>query len=197
LSKFKKNESENNDSAAVGAPPVKIVEPPPFYTPTLVYSGNMDQQVYMVKHFSLVTSVIILLAQPMVWYRMHDLTSPILKSAIGGGMAFFFMATPILIHSFTKKYVLRLTLHDETKEFEATTYSLFLIKKSLKFKQEDIVIPPTPLPFTTIYAKGVPLLLTPDGWKSRYAYDHLMLLDKTSIDWSQLKSDLKKDSVDS
>ena len=74
-----KNESENNDSAAVGAPPVKIVEPPAFYTPTLVYSGNMDRQIYTVKHFSLFTSVIILLAQPVVWYRMHDLTSPILK----------------------------------------------------------------------------------------------------------------------
>ena len=58
--------------------------------------------------------------------------------------------------------------------------------------QSDITIPATPLPFTTIYAKGHPLLFTPDGWKSRFAYDHLMLLDKDSVDWTKIKAEAMK-----
>lgn len=175
------------------APAVGVVDPPPASTPAVVYQGTMDGTVYGVKHFSLFTSGLIILSQPLVWNRVNELSSPFLKSALGGGMAFFFFATPILIHTFTKKYVIQLTFDQDSKEFEATTYSLFLTKKKFKFNQADIKIPPTPLPFTTVYAKGSPLLLIPDGWKSRYAYDHCMLLEKTSIDWSQItgKADSK------
>lgn len=182
-----KNDNQNNEIAE--APPAGFVVPPPSSTPVIVYSGTMDHQVYNVKHFSLFTSFAIVCMQPIVYYRMDELSSPILKAVLGSSLAFFFLATPILIHSFTKKYVLSLTLDNETKEFVATTYSLFLRKKQLKFTQADIVVPPTPLPFTTVYAKGVPLLLGAEGWKSRYAYDHFMLLEKTPIDWSKLKSD--------
>jgi len=184
----KENKSENNQSVA--ATPVSIVDPPPVSTPVVVYNGTMDNTVYSVKHFSLFTSTLILCVQPILLYKSDS----VVKSALTGGFGLIFFLTPVLIHTIAKKYVLELTLDDESKEFEATTYNLFLQKKKLKFAQTDIKIPPTPLPFTTIYAKEVPLLLLPDGWKSRYAYDKCMLLEKQTIDWSQIKSDPSKDT---
>jgi len=176
------NENRNNETAAATSESTREV----------VYVGSMDSTVYSVKHFSLFTSGLILAAQPIIWDKWTALNSVLLQSAIGGGFAFFFMGTPILIHHFTKKYVIHMTLDNADKSFEVTTYSFLLKKKKIKFCQSDITIPTTPLPFTTIYAKGHPLLFTPDGWKSRYAYDHLMLLDKDAVDWTKIKAEAMK-----
>lgn len=158
----------------------------------LVYDGTMNQMVSRVKQFSLFTSAAILFSQPFMWGELAALNNVILQSVLCGGLSFFMLGTPILIHRMTMKYVLNMTLDRETKTFEVTTYSIILRKKKMQFTQSDITIPPTPLPFTTIYAKGKPLFLCPDGWKSRFAYDHLMLLDrdtlKSGIDWSKLKA---------
>jgi len=157
-----------------------------------VYDGTMNQMVSRVKQFSLFTSAAILFSQPFMWGELAALNNVLLQSVLCGGLSFFMLATPIFIHRLTMKYVLNMTLDPETRTFEVTTYSIILRKKKMQFTQSDITIPPTPLPFTTIYAKGKPLFLCPDGWKSRFAYDHLMLLDrdalKGAIDWSKLKA---------
>lgn len=146
----------------------------------IVYEGQLTDRIMVTRLFSLFSSGILLIAQPVVWARASELNSVFLQAVIGGVLSFFFLGTPLLLHAFSKKYVTTLTLDPTTKTFEAETISFFLRKKKLVFKQSDIEIPVTPLPFSTLLVKGKPLFIdiTSDGFKSRFAYDHLMCLDK-------------------
>lgn len=146
----------------------------------IVYEGQLKDRIMATRLFSLFSSGILLIAQPVVWARASELNSVFLQAVIGGVLSFFFLGTPLLLHAFSKKYVTTLTLDPTTKTFEAETISFFLRKKKLVFKQSDIEIPVTPLPFSTLLVKGKPLFIdiTSDGFKSRFAYDHLMCLDK-------------------
>jgi len=144
----------------------------------IVYEGQLTDRIMATRLFSLFSSGILLIAQPVVWARASELNSVFLQAVIGGVLSFFFLGTPLLLHAFSKKYVTTLTLDPTTKTFEAETISFFLRKKKLVFKQSDVEIPATPLPFSTLLVKGKPLVITSEGFKSRFAYDHLMCLDK-------------------
>lgn len=144
----------------------------------IVYEGQLTDRIMATRVFSLFSSGILLIAQPVVWARASELNSVFLQAVIGGVLSFFFLGTPLLLHAFSKKYVTTLTLDPTTKTFEAETISFFLRKKKLVFKQSDVEIPATPLPFSTLLVKGKPLVITSEGFKSRFAYDHLMCLDK-------------------
>jgi len=166
--------STNNNSCTSSAVPTNTE------TNELVYEGQLTDRIMVTRLFSLFSSVILLIAQPVVWARASELNSMFLQAVIGGVLSFFFLGTPLLLHAFSKKYVTTLTLDPTTKTFEAETISFFLRKKKLVFKQSDIEIPATPLPFSTLFVKGKPLFIgnTSEGFKSRFAYDHLMCLDK-------------------
>lgn len=145
----------------------------------------MTPQIRAVKVFSLTTSIIGVTAQPMLYAQAAKMASstPVIVG-LCGMVGFFTFVTPILIHFITKKYVTELHYDDTSKEYIATTINFFLIKKQLKFKPEDVVVPDVTGAFTSFHVKDrttkktVPLFVEPRLFEDPSHYVKIMGYDK-------------------
>lgn len=147
--------------------------------------------VRFVKMFSLSTSIMGLLMQPYI--LMHAGELPLwLKAILTGSVSFFVFATPLLIHFFTSRYVLHLYYDPPTKVFTATTYSLFVRPKDMKFTAADVEFPEIHGILSTVNVKKRPLFMDPSQFLDRQAYIKMMRYDQP-MDWD---SDIKQDMND-
>ena len=69
--------------------------------------------------------------------------------ASGAFVSFFTFATPLLIHSVSKKYVTRLYYNQVDDKYTAVVYSFFVKPKKIEFKLSDVDVPSVPGIFTT------------------------------------------------
>lgn len=142
-----------------------------------VYSGPLTRMVKTVKVFSITTSAICVAIQPLLISKTVPYGS-ILTAVIGGVIGLYAVLTPVVLHWVAKRYVTQLDFDPQSKTFTATTLSLFLRKKKLKFVAEDVVIPEVPGPLTSFVVKKKPLLIDPNYFTDHSAYAHLMGYDK-------------------
>lgn len=98
-----------------------------------VYKGILATQIKLVKSFSLMTSLIGISCQPLLFLKMGENGGNIaLMVASGAFLSFFTFATPLLIHWVSKKYVVELMYNKIDDSYTAITYSLLLRKKEVK-----------------------------------------------------------------
>lgn len=148
---------------------------------TLVYVGTLSKGVKLAKAFSVTSSGIALCMQPFIIGELNSLPLPI-QMAVGGGIGFFIMATPILMHWLTKRYVTTMYFNRDEEEFTAATYSLFLREKLWKFTTKDVEIPTTPGLLTSIKVRGKPLFCDQTLFLDKDAYIRLMKYDEP-LEW--------------
>ena len=93
----------------------------------------------MVKSFSLMTSVIGLAFQPILFLKAQN--SPNLGLILGTGafLSFFTFATPLLIHHVSKKYVTELRYNKLEDKYTAFTYSFLLRKKQVRLVKSNLI----------------------------------------------------------
>ena len=72
-----------------------------------IYNGILSTQIKLVKGFSLTTSCIGLACQPVLLSYSSHANAAIILGA-GAFLSFFTFATPLLIHTISKKYVTKL-----------------------------------------------------------------------------------------
>jgi len=97
-----------------------------------IYKGILATQIKLVKSFSLMTSVIGLACQPVLFLKMGAGSANLpLIIASGAFLSFFTFATPLLIHWVSKKYVVELVYNKIDDTYTAITYSLLLRKKEV------------------------------------------------------------------
>jgi transmembrane protein 70 len=149
--------------------------------------------VRFVKLFSLSTSAVGIAIQPVIYQHVSEL--PAVVAAIVGGMAgFFIFITPVLLHIVTKRYVTLMTCNEQTCEFTATTYSLFLREKQHKFTPAQVTVPNVPGIFTTIRVDNkLPLFIDPNLFTDRRYFVQLMKYDEP-LEW-EIHSDGKTDGT--
>ena len=97
-----------------------------------IYQGILSAQIKLVKGFSLTTSAIGLSCQPILFMKMQAATNVALIAGTGAFMAFFTLATPVLIHHVSKKYVTELNYNKLEDSYTAITYSFFLRRKEVR-----------------------------------------------------------------
>ena len=98
-----------------------------------IYKGILATQIKLVKSFSLMTSIIGLSCQPVIFMKMGAGSANIpLIIASGAFLSFFTFATPLLIHWVSKKYVVELVYNKIDDTYTAITYSLLLRKKQVR-----------------------------------------------------------------
>ena len=97
-----------------------------------IYKGILATQIKLVKSFSLMTSIIGLSCQPVLFMKMGAGSGNLaLIIASGAFLSFFTFATPLLIHWVSKKYVVELMYNKIDDTYTAITYSLLLRKKEV------------------------------------------------------------------
>lgn len=132
-----------------------------------------------VKLFSYSTSGASLLIMPHILLNTGlGIQSFAMQTAFCGVIGFFTFLTPVLLHLFTKGYVVRLYHNPGTDIYTAITYSIFLTEKKNVFHQRHVQIPAVSKMFTTFYADQMGLLVNPDLFPVPQDYNHLMGYDK-------------------
>jgi len=147
-----------------------------------VYRGILSTQIKLVKSFSLMTSVIGLSCQPLLYLKMSQSSGASLAVVAAGGafLSFFTFATPLLIHYVSKKYVTELLYNKIENTYTAVTYSFLLRRKEITFKASDVKVPDIPGMFTTfqVHPGKVPLFVDGTDFFQPVHYGKLMGYDK-------------------
>jgi len=145
-----------------------------------IYQGILSTQIKLVKSFSLMTSVIGLGCQPLIYLKVSAAGSANLPVVLAGGafLSFFTFATPLLIHWVSKKYVTEMLYNRIENTYTAVTYSFLLRRKQITFKASDVKIPNLPGMFTTFQVNGNSLFVDAESFQSAQHYGKLMGYDK-------------------
>jgi len=145
-----------------------------------IYRGILSAQIKLVKSFSLMTSVIGLGCQPLIYLKVSAAGSASLPFVVAGGafLSFFTFATPLLIHWVSKKYVTEMLYNRIENTYTAVTYSFLLRKKEITFKASEVNVPDIPGMFTTFKVNGNALFVDADSFSSAVHYGKLMGYDK-------------------
>lgn len=145
----------------------------------LVYTGSLGTAVRGVKMFSYTTSGASLILVPQILIKTGlGVQSFALQAAFCGVIGFFTFLTPVLLHLFTKGYVVRLYHNPDKDTYTAITYNVFLAEKRTVFHQKQVRIPEVSKMFTTFYADKMGLLVNPDMFFIPQDFNHLMGYDK-------------------
>lgn len=111
----------------------------PFYTDdsnpdeVSVYQGKYTNQILRVKMFSLTTSVMGLVAQPILWHKGLEVGGTGLSVLMCSVAGIFTFVTPLLLHFVTKKYVIDIKYNEKTDEYTCVTISFFLFRNEVRF----------------------------------------------------------------
>lgn len=144
-----------------------------------VYAGTLSSNIRRIKIFSLLTSGIGIILQPVLIERYSQTPSSIpVLVAIGTFIGFYTYVTPILLHLITKRYVVSLHYNEETDMYIAKTYTLLLRSNLVFFRHEDVVVPELPGLFTSFLVKGQPLFVEMELFKDVEHYRKIMGYDK-------------------
>lgn len=101
-----------------------------------IYTGKFTRQIIRVKMFSLTTSAMGLLAQPVLWQKGLEVSGTGLSVLICSVAGLFIFVTPVLLHLVTKKYVIDIKYNEKTDEYTCMTVSFFLFQN--KVKESDL-----------------------------------------------------------
>jgi len=141
-----------------------------------IYNGILTTQIKLVKSFSLMTSCIGLAFQPIL-YTYSTANAAVVLGA-GAFLGFFTFATPLLIHSFSKKYVTKLYYNQVEDKYTAVVYNFFIKPRKIEFKVNDVEVPDIPGMFTTFKANSVPLFVEGSQFYDIKHYGKIMGYDK-------------------
>lgn len=168
----------------------------------IIYSGNFRSRIIRVKLFSLSTSVLGIVAQPVLLKHGMEIGGKGLAAFLCTLAGIFTFVTPVLLHFITKKYVIKITHDPKTDEYVATTVSFWLMKNEVKitatfssmpdsfiwlpfilqtkFKIEDIKIPEIETMFTTftVGPEKIPLLVDATDFTDTHHFARFMGYDK-------------------
>lgn len=105
-----------------------------------IYEGKYTNQILRVKLFSLTTSAMGLVAQPVLWQKGIEVSGTGLSMLICSVAGIFTFVTPLLLHFVTKKYAIDIIYNEKTDEYTCITVSFFLFKNKVIFLNNFIFI---------------------------------------------------------
>nr|SVE70037.1 EOG090X0CKL [Eubosmina coregoni] len=147
--------------------------------PHEIYIGRLTKQVRGIKTFSLGTSGIGIGLQPMIFEQLSaSETSTSFLIAVSSMVGVFTFMTPFLIHLVTKKYVTEIIYNPSKQEYTATILNLFLTKRKINFKLEDVCVPDVPGALTSFHINKIPVLCIPNDFIYPEHYKKFMGYDK-------------------
>lgn len=147
-------------------------------SPVKIYTGVLSSQIKLVKVFSLSSSIIGMLAQPLLYKEIVSTGSVPMIVAAYSFVGLFTFVTPLLLHLITKKYVTSLEYYAAEDKYIAYTINFFCIPKKIEFKVREIDVPELPGMFTSIKVKGKALFFDPSNFDYPDHYAILMGYDK-------------------
>lgn len=108
----------------------RLLEEPDETDPHVIYKGLLSDQMKRLKIFSLTTSGMGLLMQPILIEKSSQVSVGA-NVAVFGMVGFFTFVTPFLIHAIAKKYVTEIIYDPAKDQYKATAFTFFLRKNEV------------------------------------------------------------------
>ncbi|XP_066151260.1 transmembrane protein 70 homolog, mitochondrial [Euwallacea fornicatus] len=143
-----------------------------------MYSAPLTAHVKSVKVFSISSSIVGILAQPILYKEIVSTGNVPVIIAAYSFIGFFTIITPLLLHFITKKYITELSYNEDTNTYLIKSLNFFSITKEMEFKLEDVYVPDVPGMFVTFHIKGKPFFVDPRFFDNPHHYGKLMGFDK-------------------
>ncbi|XP_033351431.1 transmembrane protein 70 homolog, mitochondrial [Bombus vosnesenskii] len=126
----------------------------------MIYNGTLTNKVRNIKMISLLSSVVSVISQPIIYMKILEEDNAISVGTLFALLNILTICSPLLIHLLTKRYVIEMYHYPNEKKYTAKLYSFLCKKREITFTPNDVIEPKTQITgsFTTCFAGGKPLL---------------------------------------
>ncbi|CAF0851153.1 unnamed protein product [Rotaria sp. Silwood1] len=161
----------------------------------LVYVGKLDKPFKAAKSLSLASSIGGAICYPVMIPKILEETS--LFVAIGYTIisATFVLLTPSLIQLICKRYLTSLYYHEQTGQFTGFYKNFFMMERQIRFRAEDVEVPPITGMFTSMLIKKNPYFINHDDFYDKQVLIKMLGYDK-EFDFSKYTKDIQKGDDD-
>ncbi|XP_034232665.1 transmembrane protein 70 homolog, mitochondrial [Thrips palmi] len=127
----------------------------------IIYKGRLEREIIRVKVFSMTTSVMGLVFQPVLYNQASSLPVLIATCTVAG---FFTFVTPVLLHQLAKRHVNRITYSKKEDNYIAHTTSFFFKDIQIPIAPGEAKVPDNGGMFTTMEVRGIPLMVETEAF---------------------------------
>ncbi|CAF4737553.1 unnamed protein product, partial [Rotaria magnacalcarata] len=161
----------------------------------LIYIGKLDKPFRAAKSLSLASSIGGAICYPVMLPKiLHEAS---IFMAIGYTIisATFVLLTPSLIQLICKRYLTSLYYHEQTQQFTGFYKNFFMMERQIRFRAEDVEVPPITGMFTSMLVKSKPFFINNDDFFDKQILMKMLSYDK-EFDFSKYTKDIQKDDDD-
>ncbi|VDQ01600.1 unnamed protein product [Trichobilharzia regenti] len=138
---------------------------------SLVYKSPHNKLVLGAKTFSLMSSSIVFLLQPLLFTNISN--PKVFGVALFGGIVFS-VSTPLLLHILTRSHVTKLYYNKRSRIFTAYMKGILLNNKKLEFTAEEVKYAEPAFTMASITVRGTPLFISEEEFTDLEVYRHLV-----------------------
>lgn len=161
----------------------------------LVYTGKLDKPFRAAKSLSLASSLGGAICYPIMLPKILHETSIFVAIGYTIISATFVVLTPSLIQMICKRYLTSLYYNEKTEEFTGFYKNVFMMQRQIKFRSEDVEVPPITGMFTSMLIKQKPFFLNHDDFADKPILMKMLGYDK-EFDFSKYTKDIQKNDDD-
>lgn len=144
----------------------------------LVYIGKLDKPFRAAKSLSLASSIGGAICYPVMLPRILEETSIFLAIGYTIISATFVLLTPSLIQLICKRYLTSLYYDEQSGQFTGFYKNFFMMKRQIRFRPEDVEVPPVTGIFTSMLIKKQPFFINHDDFDDKPILMKMLGYDK-------------------
>ena len=155
----------------------------------LVYVGKLDKPFRAAKSLSLASSLGGAIMYPVMLPKILEDASIFVAIGYTIISATFVLLTPSLIQMICKRYLTSLYYQESTQQFTGFYKNFFMMEKQIKFRVEDVEVPPITGMFTSMLIKKQPFFINHEDFIDKPVLMKMLGYDK-EFDFSKYTNDL-------
>lgn len=161
----------------------------------LVYIGKLDKPFKAAKSLSLASSLGGAICYPVMLPKILQESS--IYVAIGYTIvsATFILLSPSLIQMICKRYLTSLYYQEQTGQFTGFYKNFFMMERQIRFRAEDVQVPPITGMFTSMLINEKPFFLNHDDFYDKDVLKKMLGYDK-DFDFSKYTKDIQTNNDD-
>lgn len=158
----------------------------------LVYIGKLDRSFRAAKSLSLASSIGGAICYPIMLPRILHETSMYLAIGYTIISATFVLLTPSLIQLICKRYLTSLYYNEQSGQFTGFYKNFFMMERQIRFRSEDVEVPPVTGVFTSMLIRKQPFFINHDDFDDKTILRKMLGYDK-EFDFDKYTKDLSNE----
>ena len=156
----------------------------------LVYIGKLDKPFRAAKSLSLASSLGGAICYPVMLPKILEESSIFIAIGYTIISATFVLLTPSLIQMICKRYLTSLYYDEKSEQFTGFYKNFFMIQRQIRFRAQDVEVPPITGMFTSMLIQNRPFFINHDDFNDKFILKKMLGYDK-EFDFSKYTKDIQ------